>query len=137
MPKSILLVEDASNDIEIALYALKECGVHNEIIVVGDGEEALDYLLCRGKHQDRQATNPGLVLLDLKLPKVDGIEVLRTIRHTPALSDIPVIVLTGSSLEADVERTVALGIDEYIIKPMEIKHFLALMSSIASRFVQH
>ncbi|MFC7518828.1 response regulator [Herbaspirillum sp. GCM10030257] len=120
MNRPILLVEDADNDIEFALLALKRCGVANEVIVANDGEEALDYLLCRRKYQHRVPKNPGLILLDLKLPTVDGITVLSTIRATPTLSSIPVVVLTGSALEADINQTMALGVEEYVVKPMDI-----------------
>jgi len=137
MPQPILLVEDLPNDIEIALFALKKCGVPNNIIVARDGEKALDYLFSRGEFLDRPAGNPGLVLLDLKLPKVDGISVLRAIRHTSALDGIPVVVLTASALEADDSRTMALGIDEYIVKPMDLQVFVDHMCRLASRFVRY
>ncbi len=137
MTKPILLVEDAPNDIEFALFALHKCGVTNDIIVVNDGGEALDYLLCRKQYRDRLPINPGLVLLDLKLPTVDGIEVLSTIRTTPALASIPVVVLTGSAMEADISRTVALGIEEYVVKPMDIQQFVNIMCVLASRFIKH
>ncbi|HEY8607781.1 MAG TPA: response regulator [Noviherbaspirillum sp.] len=137
MLKPILLVEDAPNDIEIALYALKKCGVKNEIVVARDGIEALDYLLCRNAFLGREGGNPGLVLLDLKLPTVDGIAVLQTIRSTPALASIPVIVLTGSAMEADVSRTVALGIEKYVVKPMDLQYFIDQMCEIAAQFIRH
>lgn len=132
----MLLVEDAPNDIELALYSLKKCGVPNEIIVAKDGEEALDYLLCRGKYQSREPGNPGLVLLDLKLPTLDGIQVLGTIRSSAMLSDIAVVVLTASALKADVNQTMALGIDAYIVKPMEIQRFVSIMCDLAARFTR-
>jgi len=137
MKRPILLIEDTPNDIEFALFALKKCGVANDIVVARDGAEALDYLLCRGEHRQRTHGNPGLVLLDLKLPVVDGIEVLGTIRSTPALASIPVVVLTASAMEADVSRTIALGIEEYVIKPMDIQQFVETMCGLASRFVRH
>jgi len=137
MIRPILLVEDAPNDIELALYALKKCGVPNDIIVARDGEEALDYLLCRGKYQSREPGNPGLVLLDLKLPTFDGIQVLGTIRSSPALADIAVVVLTASAMEADVNKTMALGIEAYVVKPMEIQRFVSIMCDLASRFTRH
>jgi CheY-like chemotaxis protein len=136
MSLPILLVEDSSNDIELALYSLKKCGVPNDIIVARDGEEALDYLLCRGEYLNRPASNPGLVLLDLKLPRIDGISVLSTIRHTPTLADVPVVVLTASALEADVPRKVTTDVDEYIIKPMDLQVFVDHMCRIASRFTR-
>jgi CheY-like chemotaxis protein len=137
MAKPILLVEDSPNDIELALMALAKAGIKQEIIVVRDGEEALDYLLCRGAYADRPAGNPGVVLLDLKLPKVDGVEVLKTIRFAPQLSSLPVFVLTASALEADVSRTVTLGIEEYIVKPIEVQEFIRVMCEMASRLTRH
>lgn len=137
MSRPILLVEDAENDIEFALLALKRCGVANEVIVARDGEEALDYLLRRQQYQHRHPGNPGLVLLDLKLPAIDGITVLRTIRATPTLASIPVVVLTGSAMEADIKTTIALGIEEYVVKPMDIQHFIQTMCGIATRCIRH
>lgn len=137
MSRPILLVEDAENDIEFALLALKRCGVSNEVIVARDGEEALDYLLCRRQYQHRTPGNPGLVLLDLKLPAIDGITVLRAMRATPTLASIPVVVLTASAMEADINTTIALGIEEYVVKPMDIQHFIQTMCGIASRFIRH
>ena len=137
MTRPILLVEDAPNDIELALYALKKCGVSNDVIVARDGEEALDYLLCRRKYHSREPKNPTLVLLDLKLPTVDGIQVLSTIRSSPELAGIAVVILTASAMEADVEQTMALGIEEYVVKPMEIQRFVNIMCELASRFTKH
>ena len=137
MTRPILLVEDAPNDIELALYALKKCGVSNDVIVARDGEEALDYLLCRGRYLSRAAENPSLVLLDLKLPTLDGIQVLRTIRSSPRLTGIPVVILTASAMEADVDQTMALGIEKYVVKPMEIQRFVNIMCELASRFTRH
>lgn len=135
--RPILLVEDAPNDIELALYALKKCGVPNDIIVARDGEEALDYLLYRGKYQCRMPVNPGLVLLDLKLPKMDGIQVLGAIRSSPTLAEIAVVVLTASAMEADENQTMALGIEAYVVKPMEVQRFVSIMCDLASRFTRH
>lgn len=137
MTRPILLVEDAPNDIELALYALKKCGVSNDVIVARDGEEALDYLLCRGKYHSREPRNPSLVLLDLKLPILDGIEVLSTIRSIPKLAGIAVVILTASAMEADVSQTMALGIEKYVVKPMEIRRFVRIMCELASRFTKH
>ncbi len=137
MNRPILLVEDAPNDIEFALLALKKCGVTNEVIVANDGQEALNYLLCRANHKNRSPGNPGLVLLDLKLPRIDGITVLRTIRATPELASIPVVVLTASAMEADIETTISLGIEEYVIKPMDLQQFIKTMCGVATRFIKH
>lgn len=137
MMRPILLVEDAPNDIELALYALKKCGVPNDIIVARDGEQALDYLLYRGTYQSRVPVNPGLVLLDLKLPKLDGIQVLGAIRSNPTLAEIAVVVLTASAMEADVNQTMALGIEAYVVKPMEVQRFVSIMCDLALRFTRH
>ncbi|HEV2608696.1 MAG TPA: response regulator [Noviherbaspirillum sp.] len=135
--KTILLVEDASNDIELALPALHKCGVTNEIVVVNDRREGLGYLLCRKQYQHRSPVNPGLVLLNLKLQTVDGMEVLYAIRTTSELAPIPVIILTGSALEADISRTVSPGIEEYGAKPMDIQQLVNIMCGLASRFIRH
>jgi CheY-like chemotaxis protein len=137
MDRAILLVEDAPNDIELALIALQKCGVKNPVAVTRDGEEAIDYLLYKGKYRDRPVVDPGLILLDLKLTVIDGIEVLRTIRSTPALAGLPVVVLTASAMEADIEKTIALGIEEYVIKPMDLQQFIQTMCRLASRFTKH
>lgn len=137
MLKPILLVEDALNDIELALYALKKCGVHNDIVVVRDGDEALEYLLRTERHAGRHTPDPGLILLDLKLPTVDGISVLRTIRKTPGLAAIPVVVVTASAMEADVTRTMELGIERYVVKPMELQTFVEQMCQLAAQFIRH
>lgn len=137
MNRPILLVEDAPNDIDFALLALKKCGVSNEVIVANDGLEALDYLLCRANYRNRSPGNPGLVLLDLKLPRIDGITVLRTIRSTPVLASIPVVVLTASAMEADINTTISLGIEEYVVKPMDLQQFIQTMCDLATRFIKH
>lgn len=137
MRKPILLVEDAPNDIELALYALKKCGVQNEIVVTRDGDEALEYLFRVGRHKGRTTPDPGMVLLDLKLPTVDGISVLKTIRTTPRLSSIPVIVVTASALEADVTRTMEIGVERYVVKPMDLRVFVEQMCQVAAQFIRN
>jgi CheY-like chemotaxis protein len=137
MSRPILLVEASPNDIEFALLVLKRCGIANEIIVVQDGEEALDYLLCRRQYQHRAPSNPGVVLLDLALPTIEVITILRTIRATPSLASIPVVVLTASTMEAEKNTTIAMGIEEYVVRPMDIHLFIKIMCDIASRFIRH
>jgi CheY-like chemotaxis protein len=122
--RRILLAEDNANDVELTLTALRENKVLNEITVVRDGAEALDYLFKRGAHQHRPGGNPALVLLDLKMPKVDGIEVLRQVRAAPALRTIPVVVLTSSREEQDLVRTYALGVNAYVVKPVDFIEFI-------------
>ena len=130
----ILLIEDSPNDIELALYAFNKCGVKRNIVVVRDGEEALNYLLSKKEFAKRDGGNPRLIFLDLKLPKVDGVEVLKVIRFTPRLSSIPVIIMTASSLEADIQRTSSLSIDKYIVKEMDTIRFVEEICGICSQY---
>jgi CheY-like chemotaxis protein len=122
--KHILLAEDNANDVELTLAALRENHVINEIVVVRDGAEALDYLYRRNRFADRVGGNPALVLLDLKMPKVDGIEVLRQVKSAPALKTIPVVVLTSSREEQDLVRTYDLGVNAYVVKPIDFHEFM-------------
>jgi len=122
--KRIVLAEDNANDVELTLTALRENHVINEVVVVRDGEEALDYLYRRNSYADRPGGNPALVLLDLKMPKVDGIEVLRHVKSDPALKSIPVVVLTSSREEQDLVRTYDLGVNAYVVKPVDFHEFV-------------
>jgi two-component system response regulator len=115
----ILLAEDCATDAEVTQRALKKANIANPLLWVKDGADALDFLHCRGRFASRASARPRLVLLDLKMPKVDGIEVLREIRATPALQTLPVVILTSSSEESDVVRSYALGVNSYIVKPVE------------------
>jgi two-component system response regulator len=120
----ILLVEDNKQDIELAVHALRREHLANAVDVVQDGEEALDYLFCRGAYADRSpADAPRVVLLDLKLPKVDGIEVLRALKQNPLTRAIPVVVLTASREERDLVDSYRLGVNSYIQKPVDFKQF--------------
>jgi two-component system response regulator len=121
---SILLVEDDPLDLEMSLRALNGDHIKNRIVVARDGEEALDFLFCRGPFSDRPlASQPKLVLLDLKLPKVDGLEVLRELRATPQTHSIPVVILTSSSEQKDIVETYKLGVNSYIQKPVDSNQF--------------
>ena len=120
----ILLAEDNANDVELTLAALRGNHVANEVVVVRDGAEALDYLYRRQRYADRPADNPGLILLDLKMPKVDGIEVLRQVKSDPGLKTIPVVMLTSSREEQDVVRTYNLGVNAYVVKPVVFGDFM-------------
>ena len=131
MPLEILLVEDNPNDIELALHALKKHNLANRIQVVRDGAEALDFLFARGafSHRDINQT-PRVVLLDLKLPKVDGLEVLRQIKGDPRTRKIPVVVLTSSREERDVMESYNLGVNSYILKPVDFQQFTEAVRTI-------
>ncbi|SET72276.1 response regulator [Pseudomonas graminis] len=130
MLKPILLVEDNPNDLELTLVALERSQLANEVIVLRDGAEALDYLLRRNQHHDRVAGNPAVMLLDLKLPKVDGLEVLKLIRETDELRSIPVVMLTSSREEPDLDRAYSLGVNAYVVKPVEFKEFVSAISDL-------
>ncbi len=120
----ILLVEDNPNDVELTLHALRAEKLINRIEVARDGEEALDYLFCRGKHANRSFdAPPRMVLLDLKLPKVDGLEVLRTIKSDPRTKAIPVVILTSSREEKDMIEGYQNGTNSYIQKPVDFEQF--------------
>ena len=118
----ILLVEDNPSDLELALLALKENNLSNKIEVVRDGAEALDFIFATGAYFGRQVEDtPKIILLDLKLPKIDGLEVLRRIKQDPRTQAIPVVVLTSSSAERDVVETYQLGANSYIVKPVDFE----------------
>ncbi|HZP61610.1 MAG TPA: response regulator [Opitutaceae bacterium] len=121
---SILLAEDNPRDVELTLAALAEHNLANEVIVTGDGAEALDYLYCRGRYQSRPPGNPAVILLDLKMPKVDGLEVLRQVKQDEKLKSVPVVMLTSSREEPDLMRAYKLGVNAYVVKPVEFQSFL-------------
>ena len=124
-PKVILLVEDNPDDVELTLVAFRESHVANEVVVVRDGAEALEWLGTTGAHAGRNpAIMPSLVLLDLKLPKIDGLEGLRRMRGNPATRRIPVVVLTSSREQEDVVRSYDLGANSYVRKPVDFTQFL-------------
>ena len=121
--RRILLVEDNPNDVELVLEGLGEYNLANEVVVARDGVEALDYLHRTGAFADRDGGNPAVVLLDLKLPKVDGIEVLKTIKHDEKLMLVPVVVLTSSREERDLVESYRLGVNAYVVKPVDFHEF--------------
>ena len=120
----ILVVEDDPNDVELTLTALEEYNLANEVIVARDGEEALDFLYCRGNFKGRSNDNPAVLLLDLKLPKRNGLEVLRQIKSDEKLKLIPVVVLTSSHEEKDVVASYKLGVNAYVVKPVDFHEFV-------------
>jgi CheY-like chemotaxis protein len=122
--RTILLAEDNANDVELTIEALTENRLANDIIVTRDGAEALDYLYRRNEYRSRVGGNPALVLLDLKMPKVDGLEVLRQIKQDPALRKIPVVMLTSSREEQDLVRSYELGVNAYVVKPVDFPAFV-------------
>ena len=122
--KSILLVEDNPDDVELTLRALKKNNIANDVVVARDGEEALEYLTATGKYAGRSASDlPQVVLLDLKLPKVGGLEVLRAMRADPRTRMLPVVVLTSSTEEPDIITSYQLGANSYIRKPVDFNQF--------------
>ena len=120
----ILLVEDDPKDVELTLTALEEYHLANEVVVARDGEEALDYLYRRGSFATRSNDNPAVLLLDLKLPKVDGLEVLQQIKSDERLRIIPVVVLTSSHEEKDMVASYRLGVNAYVVKPVDFHEFV-------------
>ena len=129
-PSKILLVEDDPYDVELTLSALTENHLTNEIVVARDGAEALDYLYRRGSYQSREAGNPAVILLDLKLPKGDGLEVLKRIRAAPDLKTVPVVMLTSSREEQDLVESYNSGSNAYVVKPVGFHDFVEAVSEV-------
>jgi two-component system, response regulator len=130
--KRILLVDDSPRDTELALEALAQHNLANEVVALRDGVEALDYLFRRGQFTDRAKGQPAVVLLDLKMPKVDGIEVLRQIKSDPQLKTIPVVVLTSSREEQDLASSYQLGVNAYIVKPVLFQEFVEAVKQVGA-----
>lgn len=124
MLKPILLVEDNPKDLELTLVALGKSQLANEVVVVRDGAEALEYLRCQGAYSSRAAGNPAVVLLDLKLPKIDGLEVLSQIKSDPELRSVPVVMLTSSREEKDLLKSYRAGVNAYVVKPVDFRDFI-------------
>ena len=128
--RRIMLVEDNLNDIDLTLAALEEHHLANEIVVARDGAEALDYLYGRGKFAGRVDGPPAVILLDIKMPKVSGLEVLRQMKSDPALSTLPVVMLTSSREEPDLAASYALGANAYVVKPVDFQQFVDAVRQI-------
>ena len=123
MPPPILLVEDDDDDLALTLQALAKTTLENEIVTVRDGEQALAYLFCKDAYATRPAGNPAVVLLDLRLPKIDGLQVLEHIKSHPDLKAIPVVMLTGSNLTDDLARAYKLNANAYVVKPTDLTEY--------------
>jgi CheY-like chemotaxis protein len=123
MNSRLLLIEDDEVAAYVTCKLLRQCGFVTEINVVKDGREALDYLSCEGRYAHRSPENPSLIVLDLKMPNLDGFEVLKHIRSTPKLSGIPVFILSASETKEDVCRSHLLGISRYMVKPLDVAEF--------------
>lgn len=119
----ILLVEDSQADAEMTMRALKRKNLCNNLMWLKDGVEAIDYLMRQGQYADRPAGNPKLILLDLKMPRMNGIEVLKRVRETPELELLPVVILTSSEEERDVVQSYKLGVNSYVVKPVSFENF--------------
>lgn len=128
--KRILLVEDSANDIELTLSALEENHLANEVVVARDGQEALDYLMRQGIYKLRSPGSPAVVLLDLKLPKLNGLEVLERLKTHPELRTVPVVMLTSSREEQDLIRSYNLGVNAYVVKPVAFEEFVSALREL-------
>ncbi|MBA2659079.1 MAG: response regulator [Nitrosospira sp.] len=125
----ILLVEDNSSDAELTVRALKKSNLANHLIWLKDGAEALDFLFCKESHAGRLSGQPKLIMLDLKMPKIDGIEVLRRVKGDEHLKTIPIVVMTSSREEKDIVESYKLGVNSYVVKPVDFQQFHDAISS--------
>ncbi len=130
--KRILLAEDNPKDLELTLAALEEHKLANEVVIVNDGAEALDYVYRRGKYASRPDNNPAVVLLDLKMPKVDGLDVLRTMKADERLKTIPIVILTSSREEKDLVASYNLGANAYVVKPVDFHQFVEAVKELGA-----
>jgi CheY-like chemotaxis protein len=128
--KTILLAEDNPQDVELTLEALAEHNLANNVIAVKDGVEALEYLRSEGQYKNRKKGNPAVLLLDIKMPRMDGIEVLEAIRSDKSLKSLPVVMLTSSREEPDLKKCYALGANAYVVKPVNFKDFVEAVKTI-------
>lgn len=128
----ILYAEDNDNDIELTLAAFRECNLKNRIDVVKDGQEVIDYLTYQGKYNNREKEHPVVVLLDIKMPRVDGLQALKIIKENSELKHIPVVMLTSSSMEKDLIESYELGANAYVIKPIDFIEFMDSVKNIGA-----
>jgi CheY-like chemotaxis protein len=128
--KRILLVEDNPKDLQLTLAAFEETSLANEVVVARDGQEALDFLFREGEHARRHDGNPAVVLLDLKLPKVNGLEVLAKVKADPGLRNVPVVMLTSSREETDLAKSYGLGVNAYVVKPVSFPEFVFALKEL-------
>lgn len=128
--RTILLAEDSPADAEMAMDALREANLLNPIVHVEDGVEALDYLLRRGRYADRPEGNPAVILLDIKMPRMDGLDVLQKMRETADLKCIPVVILSSSREESDLARSWNLGVNAYVVKPVDVEQFFIAIKTL-------
>jgi CheY-like chemotaxis protein len=128
--RTILLAEDNIRDVELTLTALSEHNLANKVVVVTDGIEAIEFMRCEGKYKSRKRCNPAVILLDIKMPRMDGIELLQVIRTDPALKMIPVVMLTSSREEPDLKLSYELGANAYVVKPVDFRKFMDVIKQI-------
>lgn len=134
-PKRILLVDDSARDTELALDALQQYRLANEVVTLRDGAEALDYLYRRGEYASRTDADPAVVLLDLKMPRVNGLEVLRQLKADPKLKSIPVVMMTSSREDQDLIDSYALGVNAYVVKPLSFHEFIEAIKVLGAFWV--
>ena len=130
--RTILLAEDSPKDVELTLEALAEHNLANQVVVVKDGVEVLEYLRCEGNYKLRRKGSPAVLLLDIKMLRMDGLEVLRIIRNDPALKTLPVVILSSSREEQDLIRSYELGVNAYVVKPVDFKEFMEAIKHIGA-----
>ncbi len=128
--KKILLVEDNQNDLELTIEALSEHNLANRVVALSDGVEALDYLFYRGAYAKRAVENPAVILLDIKMPRMDGIEVLEEIKSNDELKKIPIVMLTSSREEPDLKKCYNLGVNAYVVKPVNFRDFFDVVKQL-------
>ena len=128
--RTILLAEDNPNDAELTLRALSEHSLANRVLIVKDGVEVLEYLNCQGKFKQRIKGNPAVILLDIKMPRMDGIEVLQTIKIDETFKTIPIVMLTSSREEPDLKKCYELGVNAYVVKPVDFKEFFNVVKQL-------